>query len=110
MKVLGWRFYIDGGFVFDSRNNNWNEVSSDGVIIGYLYKEQGYKEEMCGSDRYFQAPHSEGIIYGHSNDSEQEIKKRYPGAVVKRGKWVPPEVFSRIQKEAVEYQWQHLVT
>lgn len=110
MKVIGWRVWVDGGLTFESRWHRWEEVGNDGIIKMYIYKEEGYREGFGGHDHYFHAPHSEGTIYGCNNDSVEEIEKRYPGAVVKKGKWVPPEVMERIDREAAEYKWQLPVT
>lgn len=105
MKVIGWRVWVDDGRIFTSINH-WADIPEDGIILMYIYKEGGYREGFSGHDHYFHAPHSEGTIYGCNDDPIEEIEKRYPGAIVKKGKWVPPEVFERVQKEAVEYEWQ----
>ena len=110
MKVIGWRVWVDGGKVYDSRHNTWDSVPFDGIIQMVTYKESNYREMFSGHDYYFHAPHPKGTIYGCNNDSLEEIEKRYPGAIIKRGKWVPPEEMARIQKEATEYKWQLPVT
>ena len=83
-----------------------------------LYKDEGdgleehlnghrytHREGMCGIDHYFMAPHHSGTTYGSNNDTKEEIESRYPGALVKRGKWVPSSVFKKIQMEAMLYVW-----
>lgn len=110
MKVIGWRVWIDSNRIYDSREHTWKDVLNDGIILMYTYKAGGYREGFSGHDHYFQAPHPEGVIYGCNDDSTEEIEIRYPGAVIKKGKWVPSEVMARIQKEAIEYKWQPLVT
>ena len=110
MKEIGWRVWVDGGLIFDSREHTWEDVPGDGIIEMYVYKEGDYRESLCGHTYYYIAPHLEGFIYDSDNDPPDKIKKRYPGAIVKRGKRVPSEVMFRIQKEAAEYKWQLPVT
>lgn len=106
MKVIGWRVWIDGEGIYDSHNYTWEAVPSDGVVEMFIYKEGGYGEGFSGHDHYFHAPHLEGIIYGCNDDSIEEIQRRYPGAIVKKGKWVPPDVFAKIQKDLkLHYRW-----
>ena len=106
MKVVGWRVWVDGEGIYDSHNNTWDSVPSDGIIEMVTYKEGGYREMFSGHDHYFHAPHSKGTIYGCNNDSMDEIKRRYPGAVIKKGKWIPSEEMAKIQKDiAINYRW-----
>ncbi len=99
MKVIGWHAWYADGSQYDSKDLTWCDLPDDGVVVIYLYKEGGYRESMCGFDHYFKA----GNVYGFNNDSIKEIKKRYPGASVKKGKWVSHEDMERIQQDALEY-------
>ncbi len=104
MKVIGWRVWVDDEIgVYDSNDHEWLMIPCDGIILMYVYKEGGYREGFSGHDHYFHAPHKEGIIYGCNDDSVEEIEKRYPRAIIKKGKWVPSEMMSRIQSEALKY-------
>ena len=121
MKILGWRAWVDtpeGVVNYDSKDDKWEDMPDDGVIFIMLYKDDGdgleenlnghrytHREGMCGIDFYFKAPHHSGTTYGSNNDTKEEIESRYPGAIVKRGKWVPASVFDKIQMEAMTYVW-----
>lgn len=47
----------------------------------------------------------DGKIYTSSNDTIEDIEKRYLGAVVKRSKWVSLETIKRVTKESLDYLW-----
>lgn len=122
MRILGWAAWFDtssGVEVFSSKDTAWEDLPDDGVIYIMLYKDEGdgqeanlnadrytHREGMCGIDQYFMAPHHSGFpVYGSNNDTKEEIESRYPGAIIKRGKWVPAEVFRRVDMEAMKYVW-----
>lgn len=119
MNVLGWAAWVDtedGLKTFDSKEHSWDDIPDDGVVFIMLYKQEGdgqyeglsrvtHRETMVGVDHYFMAKHREGDIYGSNNDSMEEIKRRYRGAKIKRGKWVPYEFFEEVRKEAIKYVW-----
>ncbi len=119
--ILGWSVWIDtpeGVDQLESRATAWADVPDDGIIYKMLYKNDGdgleenqnpnlvsRRESMVGVDHYFEAPHADGTIYGSSNDPAAEIVERYPGAIIKRGKWVPLETFDKVRRLALEYVW-----
>jgi len=87
----------------------WEDLPDDG-LLGIRWYEDKFKEpdpngntvriglKMTGMDYYFQAPGPNGIIMGadidhREVDRKEEIQRRYPGAVVKRGKWTDPDTF-----------------
>ncbi len=119
IRTLGWVAWVDtvtGIVRFSSKETPWVDVPDDGIVYKMLYKvvddgtnrqlnPPNSREEMIGVDHYFEAPHRDGTIYGSSNESIEVIEARYPGAVVKKGKWVPSETFFDVQKLATDYVW-----
>jgi hypothetical protein len=99
-KMTGWRVFYDGGRVYDSRTHSWARMPKDGVQIVVVYRDQGYRT-IEGCDLYFKA----GDVIGGSVcpfDTPETIKKRYPGASVKLGRWTSDEELTRLQAEARE--------
>lgn len=119
VKTLGWVVWVDSfdSIVrYSSKDVAWADVPDDGIVYKMLYKDvddgtdrqlnpPNSREAMIGVDNYFEAPHRDGTIYGSGNESIESIQARYPGAVVKKGKWVPSETFSDVQKLATDYVW-----
>ena len=114
--IIGWRTWVDtpkGVVTFDSKLNAWTDVLDDGVLYKMLYGDtkqepnlnRKFREQQQGIDSFFEAPHRDGTIYGSSNETVAEIEARYPGAVVKRGKWVPEETLRNVVAEAIKYDW-----
>ena len=110
--MVKWAAWVDTKTevkIFNSKDNEWSDIPDDGILGIWLYKGGDietnlvYREEMTGTDHYWRVPHRDGYTYGSSNDSVKLIKKRYPGAEIKKGKWVPWETFQKYQKDAREY-------
>ena len=110
MNVVGWRAWYLGGRAFDSKTNTWADLPDDGVIQIYLFMDTRdqttrlpYRRGMAGSDFYWHVA-GEGV-YGCCDASEMkpdEILKRYPGALIKRGRWVSQEEYDAVIKESFE--------
>jgi hypothetical protein len=94
-RLLGWRAFYDGGRVFDSRETEWKDMPYDGVQVIVAYLERG-ERIISGHDYYFKL----GNLIGGNSDSLSTIRKRYPGASVKRGRWVSDEDHNRFEQEA----------
>ena len=119
MIILGWAAWVDTPErveIYSSKETDWSALPDDGIIFIMLYKDEGdgqesnisypaYRESLAGNDFYWKAPHHAGTIYGSGNDPLAEIKRRYPGASIKRGKWVPHQFFEKIRREAIKYLW-----
>ena len=104
MKTIGWIIYVDDGskiVVCRSDQTSWEKLPLDGWVECMIYKEGCYRESLMGYDHYFKAPHRDGDIYASSNDTIEEIQARYPGAVVRRGKWVPNETLELVRNMSV---------
>lgn len=120
MRILGWAAWVDtetGTEIYSSKEIDWADLPDDGIIYIMLYKDEGsgleenlnqytHTESQAGYNHYFNAPHHSGLpIYGSNNDPEEVILERYPGASIKKGKWVPHEYYERIATNAILYNW-----
>ena len=104
--VLGIDVWYDDMKYRITTSEAWAALPEDGIVEVLVHYSDGRKNTFGGHDFYFYAPHVEGPIYGStSNTTRKEIKRRYPGAVVKLGKWVPEATLCRVQKEAAEARW-----
>lgn len=106
-KVLGLIVWYDSGEPYRVKTpEDWAALPDDGVVECVVYFDDGRRNSLGGHDWYFYAPHPDGPIYGSQTyTTEKEIKKRYPGANVKRGKWVPEATLHRVAEEAVKARW-----
>lgn len=97
--VVRWRVWYVGGEVREGKTfTDWQTLPDDGVLIVMLYHEDGTRRIEQGNDSYWATP--EGA-YAHSNDPAEEIKRRYVGASVKRGKWTTDAEMQRVEAEAM---------
>lgn len=102
--VVGWRCWYTDDRHYSSADHSWAELPDDGVLcLKLYYDEQAGGDErytllLDGDDRYFHIPNTD--LYGCSNDPPDEILERYPGAVVKRGKWTTAEEFYTVKDRA----------
>lgn len=93
--IASFRAWYTEGRVFDGETfEDWQALPDDGFLYGAVMSSDHTGRQMGGNDSYFS---TEDGIYGHSNDSVEEIERRYPGASVKRGKWTTED----------ELQWAH---
>jgi hypothetical protein len=91
-----WRVWYDGGRVFDSDEISWEALPDDGVQFVRVDVEGLGWRTMDGCDWYFKA----GDLIACNNDAPDEILRRYPGAILKRGRWTSDEETTRIHAEA----------
>ena len=103
MKIIGWRVWYADGTRYSSKENEWSFLPDDGLQIVVLYKnkrlkhaEGWYRSIWSSCDYYWTTPKS-GLEVFCSNERPQE---RYPGAVIKYGKWMPVGEFEKIRVEA----------
>lgn len=99
--VIGWLAVYAGGSVYTSEDGPWETLPEDG-ILGVVLCENTRTEAgaytrqiLSGNDHYFHVPPD---VWGSSDDPADEIRRRYPGAWVKRGKWVSAAEFARAQE------------
>ena len=96
-------------FVEPNLDIEWLVLPEDGLqAIKGLYNhvnpsnEVPYAFSLSGCDWYFMTP--DGIVGGDTNTTKEEIERRYPGAVVKRGKWTSPANIDRINAEVAAWR------
>ncbi len=102
--MIGWRIWYRDA-VYDSREFEWADVPDDGIQVLYIYKDDGRREGMSGQTSYYLVPDEDGDYFDSDMDRPVDVIKRYPEAVIKRGKRIPLNVFENIQREACEYDW-----
>lgn len=108
--VVGWKAYMVTGQVYAGRTlADWRDLPDDGVLVVMLYYDkfctQGqtrYRRILQGNDWYFIAPGVLDQVYGHGNESPDEIARRYPGAVVKRGQWTDDTHYQQVVAIALD--------
>lgn len=104
-ETLGWRVWYDDGGIYTSADHDWADIPEDGLLVKMIYYADGTRQVQQGADWYFEAPHHSGeTTRGFGND-EKKIRKRYKGAVLKMGKWVPDRYYRRIVNEAMTSKW-----
>lgn len=96
-SLKGWRVWYDpwDGRPLQSMNcgdNTWDEVPEDGIQGLLKFYEDGTKQVVSGFDWYFAVKHPSGpLVVSGNNDSPEDTLRRYPGAVLKRGKHTTEE-------------------
>jgi hypothetical protein len=105
IKIIGWKAWYEDA-EFSSDDTEWGQLPDDGIVIVYHFKSDGRRLELAGDDSYFFAPTKSGDVWGSNRETEKQVQERYPGAIVKRGKWVPLEVFHKIQARAAADSWR----
>ncbi len=102
-SVIGWRAWYDGGRTFTSKTTEWVNLPDDGMQAMVIYFATGNRTMESGNDFYFQVPGTPlTVIYGSESRSKSkaDIRKRYPGAIVKLGRWTNFDELNRVQDEA----------
>lgn len=103
--ILGFRVWYENDQIFDSKTTTWEVLPDDGLIVVMLYENKrlksgtGYYRKICSNQSYYWVvpPNNLDVFYDDDNPIE-----RYPGAVVKRGKWVPYAEYETAIKKAME--------
>lgn len=105
MNVEGWRAYYTDGRAFDSATHDWVDLPDDGLLVLVIYYDRWsgdgtvqQRMTLDGDDHYFHVPGTE--LFGCNNDPIEEIERRFPGAVVKRGKWTEATEFYYTKERA----------
>lgn len=98
--VIAWRAWYDLGskdpVEYNSNDHTLHDLPDDGFQGMKLWFSDGTSRYISGNDFYFFCQHEAGIIFGQSNDTLRDIKKRYPKAMIKRGRHVPDIMIKQI--------------
>ncbi|MHA2279264.1 MAG: hypothetical protein ACXAC5_00010 [Promethearchaeota archaeon] len=101
-QIVGWKAWYDGA-IYNSKEHSWKDLPNDGLQVVVLYTNKRLRSDdgwcrriWSGVDYYWTTPESGSEIFcGDENPTE-----RYPGAIIKRGKWIPLERYEKIRQEA----------
>lgn len=105
METLGWRCWYEDDAIYTSAERTWESLPDDGIVVKIIYYSNGGRQAQQ-ADWYYEAPHEHGTVRGTCTDGKrEETEKRYPGAIFKRGKWVPDEYFREVCDVAVVSEW-----
>lgn len=98
---MQWRAYFVDGARYSSGETKPEQLPADGVLGIVKYKPERtqagkpYREILSGYDHYF---FWRGEWFGNS-DTRKDIERRYPGALILRGKWTTGAEMKRVQGE-----------
>ena len=115
MRAIRWRAWVedlgaqDGFTLHQGGLDEWADLPDDGIICVMIYFSQNAPSGMPlrriahSSDRYFMFIGPDGNwVIGDNNDDASEISRRYPTAVIKRGKWTSDALMQSIIVTAME--------
>ena len=98
-KIIGFRAWYENDRIFDSKNTEWGDLPNDGLIVVMLYESRRlkgdnghYRIRMANSSFYWVVPPNILDVF-HDDEDPTE---RYPGAIIKLGKWVPHEEYEAV--------------
>jgi hypothetical protein len=88
----------------------WTALPDDGVLAFKFYFDAKaptrLSQNLNGNDWYWIQPTDNGIVFGHSDDTKEDILTRYPGALLKRGMWTTVNDIQRvISEQAAATYW-----
>lgn len=110
MRVAAWKvWYADGSRHVGTTPEAWAELPADGVLVVMLYYDEHaetpphvrLRRIMQGNDSYWLQPGEPDHIYGQSNDPPGAIRERYPGAMVKLGRWADDGTYKEVEQAAM---------
>lgn len=97
--VVGWRCWVEvNGEIkeYNSVDDNWCDIPNDSFQAMRLWYSDNTSRVISGNDFYFIQQHNKGLIFGQTNDTD--VKERYPGAIIKRGKHIPDLMMKEINE------------
>ncbi len=98
--MADWNAFYTSRRRFTSDDHEWADLPDDG-ILGVIEWAGVQRHAIYGFDWYFHQPET-GLIGGNDDDPE-EIVARYPGAVLKRGMWLPYDEWLKIRRLLQRY-------
>lgn len=100
LRVIAWRVWYEDA-VYDSRTHEWSDLPDDGVQVMVLWKSDFRRMICCGDSSYWKL----GDLYASNMDEPPAVAERYPGAEIKRGKWLELSKYETIRQAAAAYEW-----
>jgi hypothetical protein len=120
MKIIGWRAFYTEGREYENGPDllgSFSRPPDDGLLAVVLYHDRPrpdgrpvrtivscplkFAQSPYGHDYCFAAPSEDGPLFMFDPGPPAEIERRYPGAIVKRGKGVDDETFARIRQKVM---------
>lgn len=118
-SIIAWRAYLNKSREFnwslardgDTSRAKWEALPQnpdDGILVVVLYENWTtdggirYRRIMSGSDYYFVASGTGGLIYGESGlgPSLDDVKAKYPDAHIIQGIWESDVTFDTVYDQA----------
>jgi len=90
--------------------SQWAALPDDGVLAFKFWFDAKNPtrlgQNLNGNDWYWLQPTDNGVLFGHSDDTQDEILARYPGAILKRGQWTTAdEMQTVVAQQASATYW-----
>lgn len=104
-SIIGFRTWYENDKVYDSKSTTWKELPDDGLIVVILYE----NKRLRSDDGYYRRILSNKSFYWVMPDNPLDVfyddenpTKRYPGAIIKLGKWVDYDQYEAVTVTAME--------
>ena len=110
MNVLAWKAWYRGGQAYCSTGREWASLPDEGVLAVVVVFDEccptsgvQLRRMISGSDLYWTCE-----IDGHETfcqgSHEDKPRRRYPGAIIKRGIWTSDEEMQRVNEEMKDWR------
>lgn len=93
MKLIGWKVFYDDGREFSSKDHDWKDLPTDGVLAVVEFYDDGTKEVHDSKDYYVL---DDGKAFA-TNDLRPYLAKI---GTVKFGRWSKNSLFNKILAKA----------
>lgn len=115
MRAIKWRAWVEDlatqeGFTLHQGGlDEWADLPADGIICVMIYFSDNapsgtpLRRIAHGSDFYFMfIGHDGAWVIGDNSDTREEVTRRFPTAVIKRGKWISDGLMQDVIAMAME--------
>lgn len=120
MNIIGWRAFYTEDREYENGDDlleSFKTLPNDGLLSVVLYLDRNrpdghpYREIVSCPAEFSKSPYSHDYCFAVQSENgpmfmfdpgpPKDIKKRYPGAIVKRGKGVDPDTFKQVQAKVM---------
>lgn len=120
MNIIAWRAFYSEDREFENGPDllaSFGDLPYDGLLSVALYYDESrpdghpYRDIVSCLVEHAKSPYSHDYCFAVQSEAgpmfmfdagpPAEIRRRYPGAIVKRGKGVDPETFKRVQQKVM---------